>query len=254
MKKIVFLTISISITALAYAQTEYDYYDDDVAYQSHNSNGDFFTGLIVIAITALVIWVINYIIKDFKRTNEQRNKYQESKVISQRTTPRTTPRTTSKTALGTTRRASEFIVFDFDKQKEIDIQIFNELVEKAKKGDMDTQFKVGYHYYSGMFIERDYSEAKKWFKIAAEQKHVKAQRYLGEIYYRGLGVEQNFSEAVKWFREAAEQGDADAQFMLGLMYEEGHGVPISYSKAKYWYEISAEQGCESAQRQLKKMN
>ena len=145
MKIIVFLTISISITALAYAQTEYDYYDDDVAYQSHNSNGDFFTGLIVIAIIALVIWVINYIIKDFKRTNEQRNKYQESKVISQRTTPRTT----SRTALGTTRRASEFIVFDFDKQKEIDIQIFNELVEKAKKGDMDTQFKVGYHYYSG---------------------------------------------------------------------------------------------------------
>ena len=244
MKRIVFLAISISITTLAYAQTEYDYYDDDVAYQSHNSNGDFFTGLIVIAIIALVIWVINYIIKDFKGTNEQRNKYQESKARSQRSTPRST--------LGAIRRASEFIVYDFDKQKEIDIQIFNQLVEKAKQGDVDTQFKVGYHYYSGMFIERDYSEAKKWIKIAAEQKHVKAQRYLGEIYYRGLGVEQNFSEAVKWFREAAEQGDADAQFMLGLMYEEGYGVPISYSKAKYWYEISAEQGCESAQRQLKK--
>ncbi|MBQ7733902.1 MAG: SEL1-like repeat protein [Synergistaceae bacterium] len=39
------------------------------------------------------------------------------------------------------------------------------------------------------------------------------------MYYFGRGVAKNYSEAVKWFRKAAEQGDTDAQNALKRLNE-----------------------------------
>jgi TPR repeat protein len=41
------------------------------------------------------------------------------------------------------------------------------------------------------------------------------------MYERGRGVVRNYAEALKWFRLAADQGFAFAQFNLGLFYEKG---------------------------------
>ncbi|MFQ5672316.1 MAG: tetratricopeptide repeat protein, partial [Nitrospinales bacterium] len=51
-----------------------------------------------------------------------------------------------------------------------------------------------------------------------------AQNALGLMYELGLGVQKDYQQAVKWYRLAAEQGVAWAQFNLGLMYHEGQGV------------------------------
>ena len=227
MKKIVFGIISILITASSFAQTQYDYYDDDVAYKSHNGSGDFFTGLIVIVIIAFVVWIFNAIVKDFKRTKELREKYNDSKK-------------TSPSANASSQSYSDI-------NKKSDTQIFNELVEQAQQGDADAQFKVGYYYYLGKVVKRDVSEAEKWFRKAAEQNQAKAQRCLGELYYRGLYNEQNFSEAVKWFTQAAEQGDADAQDYLGVCYSNGEGIEQNQAEGLKWIKKSAEQDCAQAQ-------
>ena len=42
----------------------------------------------------------------------------------------------------------------------------------------------------------------------------------------------NYSEAIKWYRLAAEQGDANAQFSLGGMYLNGEGVPRTPRKRR----------------------
>ena len=39
---------------------------------------------------------------------------------------------------------------------------------------------------------------------------------LGVCYYNGDGVKKDFVEAVKWYRLAADQGYADAQCNLGV--------------------------------------
>jgi TPR repeat protein len=44
------------------------------------------------------------------------------------------------------------------------------------------------------------------------------------MYDEGKGVAQDFSEAVKWYRLAAAQGIAAAQSNLGLMFGRGKGV------------------------------
>ena len=57
---------------------------------------------------------------------------------------------------------------------------------------------------------------------------------------------EDYTEAAKWFRLAAEQGNADAQFFLGSVYDFGQGVPQNYVLAYAWYNLAAAQGEEHA--------
>jgi TPR repeat protein len=55
----------------------------------------------------------------------------------------------------------------------------------------------------------DFAAALSSYRIAANQGHAKAQCKLGLMYEFGLGVGRDYAEAAKWFRKAAEQGDAE---------------------------------------------
>ena len=66
------------------------------------------------------------------------------------------------------------------------------------------------------------------------------------MYYSGQGVPQDYSEAVKWYRLAAEQEYARAQNNLGVMYERGQGVPQDFVVAHMWYNIASANGNETA--------
>ena len=50
---------------------------------------------------------------------------------------------------------------------------------------------------------------------------------------------KDYAEAVRWYRRAAEQGDADAQYNLGLKYLDGEGVPQDYARAYGWLNLAA---------------
>ena len=63
--------------------------------------------------------------------------------------------------------------------------------------------------------------------------------------------EKNYIEAVKYFREAAEKGHSRAQFNSGVCYANGNGVLKSYTNAAKWYRKAAEQGNSKAKRQCK---
>jgi hypothetical protein len=47
----------------------------------------------------------------------------------------------------------------------------------------------------------------------AEKGDAEAQFYLGVMYENGNGVLKDYTEAVKWYRKAADQGAAAAQHM-----------------------------------------
>ncbi|MBU3854885.1 MAG: SEL1-like repeat protein [Candidatus Paraprevotella stercoravium] len=109
--------------------------------------------------------------------------------------------------------------------------------------DAQAQYELGNKYYE----EKNYSEAIKWFRKAAEQGNTAAQTGLGDMYHYGHGVTRNYKEAVKWYRKAAEQGYAEAQSMLGEMYGSGWGVTCDQQKSFQWYWKAAEQGYVHAQ-------
>jgi TPR repeat protein len=48
--------------------------------------------------------------------------------------------------------------------------------------------------------------------------------YLGYCYYKGLKVEKDFKKAVFFYSKASENGNADAQNNLGYCYQHGEGV------------------------------
>ena len=115
----------------------------------------------------------------------------------------------------------------------------------AEQGYALAQYYLGSCYEEGQGVAQDDVEAVKWYRMAAEQGHVDSQSSLGSSY-----IIKDYQEAFKWYRMAAEQRHADSQFMIGFMYENGWGVTENYKEATKWYPKAAEQGYVFAQYSL----
>jgi tetratricopeptide (TPR) repeat protein len=112
------------------------------------------------------------------------------------------------------------------------------------------QGMFGYCYSSGQGVPKDYAMAVKWTRKAAEQNVPVAQHNLGLAYANGQGVPKDIVEAVKWIRKAAEQNIAEAQAGLGMCYALGRGVVKDYLEAVKWFRKAAEQNVARAQANL----
>ncbi len=81
-----------------------------------------------------------------------------------------------------------------------------DLRAKAESGDAQSQYEFGVAFDFGKLgVGKDYAEAVKWFRKAAEQNNAAAQDNLGQCYTAGEGVVQDYAEAVKWYQKAADQ-------------------------------------------------
>ena len=67
----------------------------------------------------------------------------------------------------------------------------------ALKGDTNTQYQLGLYYQAGKNI--DVIEAYYWMKMAAEQNHPSACRYMGRAHLYGKGTSSSIDLAKKWF-------------------------------------------------------
>ena len=118
----------------------------------------------------------------------------------------------------------------------------------AERGFTLAQYNLGRMYYRGEGVEQNFTEAKKWFDLAAAQQYAPAQASLAVLYEKGQGVTADHKEAVKWYEFAAEQGYVPAQVNLGLHYADGSGTARDYAEAVKWFTIAAELGDASAAR------
>ncbi|MBE6272780.1 MAG: hypothetical protein E7097_02670 [Bacteroides sp.] len=119
-----------------------------------------------------------------------------------------------------------------------------------KLSDSDVQLEMGFRFYHGFGVPKDYKEAFRYFILSAEQGNARAQRVVGHCYHFGQGVESNDSIALDWFFKAAEHGDIMAQNNIGACYHNGIGIPQNYSEAIKWYKKAALKGHSLAQRNL----
>ncbi len=59
------------------------------------------------------------------------------------------------------------------------------------KVNQDAQFELGLYYFDN---DREYSQKSfKWFLLAGEQGHAKAQTFLATLYFNGYGVQKDYS-------------------------------------------------------------
>jgi len=99
--------------------------------------------------------------------------------------------------------------------------------------------------YAGSCFKAPYDDAADC-RMKAKQGDAQAQFNLGFMYDNEKGVLQDYKEAVRWYTKSAEQGDAIAQNKLGLMHVKGQGVPKDYVMAHMYWNIAAVSGIEDA--------
>lgn len=111
-----------------------------------------------------------------------------------------------------------------------------ELLEKAKAGDAEAQFRIANVYDSGRGAPRDGKEAMRWYIAAAEQGHAEAQNSVGS----GLQADKKYGEARTWYEKAAAQNHALATNNLAYLYDLGLGVKQDRQQAFQLYSQAAD--------------
>lgn len=116
------------------------------------------------------------------------------------------------------------------------------LVQAAEQGLPIALVRVG-----GLLEEeKDLSAAATVFERAALSEDAAGQYHFGRMLYFGRGLQTDRARAVLYYRKAAKQGMVKAQRRLAVCYEQGKGVSLSLAKAHRWYLAAAEQGDQEA--------
>ncbi|HVV68509.1 MAG TPA: tetratricopeptide repeat protein [Gammaproteobacteria bacterium] len=90
----------------------------------------------------------------------------------------------------------------------------------AEKGHTKSQFSLGICYEQGYGVEKDAKAAIGLYKLAADAGLDKAQYYLGKCYSTGVAeaeLEKDPEEAKKYFKLSAEQGYTEAKKSLSKL-------------------------------------
>jgi hypothetical protein len=91
------------------------------------------------------------------------------------------------------------------------VSAHRKLLRRASGGDPEACFRLGEAFDRGLHqMPKDPTEARRWFRAAAEQGHAESAFRLGELLLLGLGGLKDRPAALAWFRRAAEQGHAGA--------------------------------------------
>lgn len=124
---------------------------------------------------------------------------------------------------------------------------FHLLKDTAEEGDVVAQFALGDIYLQGQGVTKNSTEAKKWLLLAANKGYLPAQYQLSYCLYY---ITKEYAEAYKWAKCAAEQLDIDSISLLSTMYFKGHGVAQNDKEAFSNAEYAALRGDSIAQNNL----
>jgi GAF domain-containing protein len=89
--------------------------------------------------------------------------------------------------------------------------------QMAERGDAAEQYAVGVRYAMGDGVKQDYTEASRWFSMAAAQGNVDAQSTLGAYYMTGTGVTKDPSKAYFWALLAQAGGDEASKTRVPIL-------------------------------------
>lgn len=87
----------------------------------------------------------------------------------------------------------------------------------------------------------------------AQAGHARAQYQLGRASVLGEGMPQSYSEAFRWFFLAAKGGLPVAQHNLAVLYQDGLGTVKDESQALIWFAEAARGGHFASQELLRKL-
>lgn len=89
---------------------------------------------------------------------------------------------------------------------------------------------------------RDYGEAIKYLRQAADAGDPGAMAHLGHMYANGIAVKQDNATSWKWFWKAAEHGNPSGFYGLGYMHLIGQGAEVDHKMAFNYFKQSVDVG------------
>ena len=116
----------------------------------------------------------------------------------------------------------------------------------ADAGNAAAMCNVGLLYETGKGTAKDNVQAMEWYTKAAEKQYVPAEVNLASLYER----QQDFGKAFTNYKMAAEGDNANAMVRLGHCYEGGLGTDENTSEALKWYRKAAEANNSEAMTDL----
>ena len=122
------------------------------------------------------------------------------------------------------------ILWEKSNNKDIGValKLYEEIINIS---DYKAIFELGYKYYSGDKVEKNYELAMLYFRISAKYNYYKAQFYIGYMYDEGKGIPCSYKNAIYWYKLASSNGSTTALNNLGVMYSNGYGVSRDRTKA-----------------------
>lgn len=109
----------------------------------------------------------------------------------------------------------------------------------AELGDSTPQYILGQMFAFGWGVKQDNEQAMYWFRRAGMWYSGQGDKAAEAAYYVGKekAEQKNYTEAVRWYRVAAEGGSRQAAVALGKAYEEGLlGLQRDREQARFWKE------------------
>jgi hypothetical protein len=131
---------------------------------------------------------------------------------------------------------------------------YDELLEQAERGDVQSQYEVGMAiaYFKGVFsdargkFKHDPHYGIEFLQKAAAKNYPPALCEMGIQYFRGDWVNQDYVKYCQYSLKAALAGYAMGANNIGWAYYTGQGVPKDWQKAFSWTKKAAEQDCPYA--------
>ena len=117
-------------------------------------------------------------------------------------------------------------------------------------GNVHAMAFLGEMYETGSGVKLDKKKARRLFRAAADRGDAISQNNVGFLLYS----EKKLEEAFRYYALAADQGHTKAEYNLGICYRGGEGTEVDLGKARYWLERAAAKGHEKAIKALARLD
>lgn len=135
---------------------------------------------------------------------------------------------------------------------------FKSTLEKAKSGDIEAMYEIGFMYYHG-FVNDDesqskvnYREAFKWLKLVSDKEDgeisVSANAIIAKMYYSGVvpREEQSFNKSIDYRKK--DGGETSLVNLQNILFMKLEGIEKGYDfdETQKWIEQLSESGQSSS--------
>jgi len=103
--------------------------------------------------------------------------------------------------------------------------------QMAKRGNAESQFKLGLMYETGSGVNNSLALATSWYKKAARQNYKPASNRLTYLEIKKSGFREHHQKWLKALKDDARFNEGEALFLLGQMYSEGTAVNKSLTRS-----------------------